>query len=87
MKLIPNKHQLQYLSAEDQAYWKGYFQGLVDAAVRAERRIAAPEPLSFGEIAAMPKGEQRDAEIKRLFQSKRAIAIAVDETGRTNYAA
>lgn len=87
MRLIPKRHELRYLSAEDQAYWKGYFQGVADEAVRAERRGARREVetrcMSLGEIACLPRGKHRDAEIKRFFQSRRAAV----EAGRINYAA
>lgn len=38
MRLVPQPNHLRWLSKEDQAYWRGYFEGIASAKIQIGRR-------------------------------------------------
>ncbi len=55
LKLIPNQREIQKLSPKDKAYWRGYFDGFRDSAVRSERPPAPALPPPYGESVTVQR--------------------------------
>lgn len=93
MRLIPKQHQLKYLSAEDRAYWKGYFQGFADSTAQSESRFKLLSPMSWDELLKATQGmSAQGMSIFEKFEflrerNRSRHGVTPAETRRSNHAA
>ena len=71
MRLIPKQHQLKFLSATDQEYWRGYFEGYNAATIQTERK---KRPMSLAEKFQAAKGMSK-FEAQAFFEESRGRLV------------
>ena len=49
MKDVPNYDHLKTLPPDEQAYWRGYFQGFAAGEINCERRCSAQKGMGVGD--------------------------------------